>query len=450
MSCLSEDVLDLLASLVSVDTTNDPVRGLKPGRAVIDLVEDLLRGWGLDASLLEVNGYYTIYGEVGRGEPLIMFMAHLDVVPAVREEWTHDPFKLTVVGDKAFGRGVADDKGNVVGVMLALKRLNEQGLRGRVLYAFTTDEEVGGIHGAKALAEKLAKENSLPKYLINCDGSLMSPIVRRRKSFKALVKAARKTVKVSGALRKVEFEVRTPVTPTRHAAYFIPGVDTHPFIAASHFMRSNPWLLATRVEGTFVKSNVLPSKVMVEYADPSGEGGEVEADVGLTEVLHLLMPLSRTPVQTSLHSDYGVTITPNMYYLDGEGRHVVEVDVRAMTNETGVVREALERVASEVAPEVSLEVRGERSSGCLYLSPDDGLVKTSLKLLESMGVRASPVEGAGASDSRYFTPLGVKSMDFGPKGGNVHGPDEWVDINTLRLLPRFYVGVARELMSLPD
>ncbi|MEM3948558.1 MAG: M20/M25/M40 family metallo-hydrolase, partial [Zestosphaera sp.] len=205
MSCLSEDVLDLLASLVSVDTTNDPVRGLKPGRAVIDLVEDLLRGWGLDASLLEVNGYYTIYGEVGRGEPLIMFMAHLDVVPAVREEWTHDPFKLTVVGDKAFGRGVADDKGNVVGVMLALKRLKEQGLRGRVLYAFTTDEEVGGVHGAKALAEKLAKENSLPKYLINCDGSLMSPIVRRRKSFKALVKAARKTVKVSGALRKVEF-----------------------------------------------------------------------------------------------------------------------------------------------------------------------------------------------------------------------------------------------------
>lgn len=59
-----------------------------------------------------------------------MFMAHFDVVPVNTEEWRFDPFKLTKAGDRVFGRGSADDKGNVAGVMLALKSFQRKNSMG--------------------------------------------------------------------------------------------------------------------------------------------------------------------------------------------------------------------------------------------------------------------------------------------------------------------------------
>jgi len=49
---------------------------------------------------------------------------------------------LTVEGDKAYGRGSVDDKGNVASLMFALKELKEKPLNGKVLFAFTGDEEL--------------------------------------------------------------------------------------------------------------------------------------------------------------------------------------------------------------------------------------------------------------------------------------------------------------------
>ena len=39
--------------------------------------------------------------------------SHLDVVPATPETWERDPFKLTVEGDKLYGRGTTDCLGHV-------------------------------------------------------------------------------------------------------------------------------------------------------------------------------------------------------------------------------------------------------------------------------------------------------------------------------------------------
>ena len=37
-------------------------------------------------------------------------VSHFDVVPA-GEGWTYDPFNPTIVGEKLYGRGTTDDKG---------------------------------------------------------------------------------------------------------------------------------------------------------------------------------------------------------------------------------------------------------------------------------------------------------------------------------------------------
>jgi len=63
-----------------------------------------------------------------------------------------------------------------------------------------------------------------------------------------------------GKLEEQTFEIRTPVVETRHAAYFLPGVDTHPLIAASQFLRETDYE-AVSLTGAFLKSNVVPGTV---------------------------------------------------------------------------------------------------------------------------------------------------------------------------------------------
>lgn len=142
----------MLAELVSLNTVNDPIRGVKPPREAAEVIREWLRENSVDAYILEVNGYYTVYGFTGK-EPHLMFIAHFDTVPVVHRNWIYDPFRLTIVGDKAYGRGALDDKSNVASIMIALRELAQREIP--VYYAFTGDEEIGGRNGALVIADKI-------------------------------------------------------------------------------------------------------------------------------------------------------------------------------------------------------------------------------------------------------------------------------------------------------
>jgi len=94
----------------------------------------------------------------------------------------YEPFKLTVEGNKAYGRGSVDDKGNVASLMFALKELKEKPLNGKVLFAFTGDEETGGAT-ALYIAEKLNEINKLPSFLIKCGWYRHDPHSSKEKRF---------------------------------------------------------------------------------------------------------------------------------------------------------------------------------------------------------------------------------------------------------------------------
>ncbi|WP_048053352.1 M20/M25/M40 family metallo-hydrolase [Pyrococcus horikoshii] len=436
------DVLELLSELVSFNTVNDPNKGIKPSKECPRFIKDQLDSWDIESEIIERSGYYAVYGEIGDGTPRLLFMAHFDVVPVNLEEWETDPFELTIKENKAYGRGSADDKGNVAAVMLALKELSkEEKLNGRVIFAFTGDEEIGGAM-AMHIAEKLSKEGKVPKYMINADGIGMKPIIRRRKGFGVEIKVYPRKVKVKGRVREIEFEPKTPVVETRHAAYFLPGVDTHPMVALSHFLR-NSNAVAISLDGAFIKGNVIPGKVKLKYVEP-GEGEEVEGDLSLTALLKAIVPIVRAPIKAEKYSDYGVSITPNVYSFDGS--HVLKVDVRAMSYSKDDIEKTLREVLNFNLPEAELIIKENEKAGYLFTSPDDELVRVTLRILKELGEDVEPIEGPGASDSRYFTPLGVKAIDIGPRGGNIHGPNEYVEVDSLRKMPEIYRRIALSLL----
>jgi succinyl-diaminopimelate desuccinylase len=53
----------------------------------------------------------------------------------------------------------------------------------------------------------------------------------------------------------------------------------------------------------------------------------------------------------------------------------------------------------------------------------------------------------GASDAASFIEAGIPAVEFGPKGGGHHGPDEWVSVSSLR---RYRQALADFVRALPE
>ncbi|HID73332.1 TPA: M20/M25/M40 family metallo-hydrolase, partial [Candidatus Micrarchaeota archaeon] len=305
------------------------------------------------------------------------------------------------------------------------------------------DEEVGGVNGALALREMLKSAGLLPDYVINGDGFGLAPIVRRRNAFVVTIRIPRKPVSVKGKLRVKRVEASIREKESRHAAYFMPGVDTHPMIALAEHLLYHPDTYVVSIRGAWVKENVVPSWVEAVLVDAGEDAGEdVSADLNLTRLIRSLIPLTRAAIDTEMHSDFGVTITPNLYEATDDA-HVLKLDVRAMVSERSKVESQLSDVLMEVLDDADVNVEG--GSGYLYTPSDARIVAEAAKVLDELGLPVRFIEACGASDSRFFSPLGVDCIDFGPLGGNVHGPNEYVIVDSLKHAYEFYARLIRRL-----
>lgn len=80
-----------------------------------------------------------------RPGPTLLFEAHSDTVTAGNPaEWTHSPFRLTKEGDRLYGRGSADTKGNLVAAFLGIRALIKEtsgDFPGTILFLVPVDEE---------------------------------------------------------------------------------------------------------------------------------------------------------------------------------------------------------------------------------------------------------------------------------------------------------------------
>jgi acetylornithine deacetylase/succinyl-diaminopimelate desuccinylase-like protein len=74
----------------------------------------------------------------------ILLVAHLDVVPASREDWSVDPFKLTEKDGYFYARGAGDDKYMAAAFVTNFIRYKQEGYRPDrdIILALETDEEI--------------------------------------------------------------------------------------------------------------------------------------------------------------------------------------------------------------------------------------------------------------------------------------------------------------------
>ncbi|MDQ3238434.1 MAG: M20/M25/M40 family metallo-hydrolase [Actinomycetota bacterium] len=115
-------------------------------RECAEWVAEKLREAGANARLMETDGHPVVYAEIGAGEKTLLSYGHYDVQPPEPLElWESDPFEPTLRDGGIFARGVADDKGDVLARIQALRLFMEEhgSLPFKLKFLIEGEEEVG-------------------------------------------------------------------------------------------------------------------------------------------------------------------------------------------------------------------------------------------------------------------------------------------------------------------
>ncbi len=137
---------EIFAEVVRIDTTHE-----KGSAGAVEAIARRLRAAGYTAAELvttgpSLNEQNLVVWLRGTGKALpVLYVLHLDVVPARREDWPIEPFTLREQDGWFYGRGTSDMKDDVAAMVTTLVRLRKEGYRPDrdVVVAFTDDAEVG-------------------------------------------------------------------------------------------------------------------------------------------------------------------------------------------------------------------------------------------------------------------------------------------------------------------
>jgi len=386
----------------------------------------------------QVNGslLYTWRGIDSTLLPLLL-MGHLDVVPADSARWSYPPFSGAIAAGYVWGRGTLDDKVGVLGVLEAAEALLGQGFRPRrtVYLAFGHDEEVGGEHGAAAIAAVLRERGVQLTAVVDEGGPIVTGIVPGVAAPVATVGVAEKG-SVSLAL--------TAQVPGGHSS--MPPART----AIGLVSRAIDRLGHDQFPGSLRASRGLFEAVGPEMAWPYRA---LFANLWLFEpvVIHRLTALPSTAAAVR------TTIAPTIIaggskdnVLPGSARAVV--NLRILPGET--VRSTLDRVRRVVADSaITVSVIGEGDDPS-PVSPADGptfqALASAIRQVHHDAVVA-PFLMLGATDARHYTSLTPNVFRFLPVhlgAGDLerlHGVDERIGVGDYVQAIRVYAQIIRGL-----
>ena len=165
---------ETLRELVAIPTVNlDDVPQYENPQflKIADKIKDLAKAFNLNFRNID-NRVYEVSLE-GSGDEVVGIHAHADVVPVTPENWVLkdgtklDPFKVTLIGDRMYGRGTEDDKNGIVVTMYAMKVIKEEKLplaRTFKLLVDTTEETAGDA------IPYYFERNPVPQYNLALDG----------------------------------------------------------------------------------------------------------------------------------------------------------------------------------------------------------------------------------------------------------------------------------------
>jgi len=364
----------------------------------------------------------------------ILFIGHLDVVEARRQDWSMDPFQFIEQDGFFYGRGTRDMKAGdaiLISAFLRLQRERYQPDRDLIL-ALTADEESGDANGVDWLLKE-HKDWIDAEYCINLDGGEFERL--RGERVLAGLQASEKVY------ADFQFEA---TNPGGHSS--IPGPDNAIYELAAALGRlekfSFPVELNEITRSYFTQSANFTSGSLAEDLRAAAQQPPNTAAIKrLSEIPYYNSLLRTTCVATMLAGGHAPNALPQSARANVNCRIFPGDDPEQ-------VRKTLGRIAADPKLKITFvsETTADGKQIPIVTVPPSQLVPELTDALERTlstmwsGIQVVPTMSTGATDGKYLRVAGIPTfgiacMFFDMEDDRSHGKDERVGVQD------FYDGV---------
>ncbi|MCC7570690.1 M20/M25/M40 family metallo-hydrolase [Candidatus Micrarchaeota archaeon] len=341
------------------------------GEKIKEIIKDYfgLKLAKVDFEEFEFEGIKNFVFSFGKGEKCFAFHGHYDVVPVEREKWDTDPFEPVEKDGYIYGRGAADMKGGVASLIVAFANLSKN----------------------KEVVDK-------------CKVILMVTGDEEQTGLKGMKPTLDKIVKKFNIIRSLDTEPTSTnkgcdtIKNGRRGVFWLETIITGvPGHASSPSKFKNP------IDGAYLVIENLRNYKLTDKPDMD----------------------KTTIVPTMVHSDGGAyNVVPTTAKIKIDMRYNYGTDpVLFMKNiETLLMKNGF-GVEFKHAP-----------IDAAFKNTDPKYEKQLVEIVKDViGFIPSLETTGGTSDARFFTSLGIPSLEIGPRGysNNIHGNNERVAIEDI-------------------
>jgi len=349
------------------------------------LVVQRLLPLGFEAKWYYCGDVTNVLVTRGRGSPSLWFLGHTDVVPPGAEDlWTHPPFSPEERDGLLYGRGVADMKGAVAAMVIALESFvqqNPQAVPGSLGLLLTSDEEGAAVEGIARVAEDLCAHGPVPDYCVVGEPS-------------------------SHAL--LGDSVRIGRRGSIHARLQVHGIQGHtafPQYLDNPVHRLAPFLAA------FVQ--MVWDEGTADFPPTSAQVASMHAGGGARNV---------TPADAVLQL--------NIRHCPATSSAAVKFRIEELLKRHGIENYLLDwQVSGEPFHSRPGKLRAATVAACRHV----------------LGMEPDLNTGGGTSDGRFIAPLGTEVLELGLVNSTIHQVDECTPLADLDCLCATYQDIIRRI-----
>jgi acetylornithine deacetylase/succinyl-diaminopimelate desuccinylase-like protein len=388
------------------------------------------------------NVVARIHGNGASGRKPLLLLAHIDVVEALKADWSPDldPFVFTERDGYYYGRGTADDKAMAsIFVANAIRMVREHVVPDRdVIIALTADEEGGGSNGVDWLLKNHPQLVDAALVINEGGGGTL-------RNGKPLFNSVQATEKVSTNVvlratnRGGHSSVPRPDNAIVALADALSKVGRHQFP-----VRFNDVTRAFFANTADVEEPTLGRAMKALVANPNDAAAlaTVASDPRYNSMLRT------TCVPTMLSGGHATNALPQLAE--------ATINCRVFPSDTpAVIRADIEKLVNDTTVQVVLQGSPRQPPLPSPLQPE--LFNAVSRVTRAMwgAVPVIPVMSTGATDSRFFRALGVAS--YGVSGlfsdptvdARAHGRDERMRIQSYYEGQEFLWRLTRALTTAP-
>ena len=364
-----------------------------------------------------------------RGEGLlkpVLFICHLDVVEALRQDWTMDPFIFHEQDGYFYGRGTTDIKNEDASLITNVIRLKDEGYKPDrdIIIALTADEEGGNANGVNWLVTN-RKELIDADFCINPDGG--GGDLKNGKPVNMAIQTSEKVyISYKLQVKNVGGHSSLPVKDNAiyRLAYGLTRLSKYDFPLKLNETTKNFFLKVAVGESENVKSDIL---AMLMTPSDTGATRRLSSSSAYYNAM-----MRTTCVATMLNAGHAENALPNSAE--------AIVNCRMLPDDNP---DSVSLILNSVLGDKQISVTRTYASFTAPVSPlreDVTGPVTKISLSMWPGVNVTPIMATGATDGKFLRregiPVyGISGMFCDIDDVRAHGKDERIGVK------EFYNGV---------